>query len=328
MSRRTGLIATAGLIALAGGAFMFFHPLDAKPKKEDTGDPAARKAGNFDGDRALAYLSVICDLGPRISGTEGMTKQQELIQKHFEKHGATVTLQKFDGKQPSREKSVPMANMIVSWHPTKKERVILSGHYDTRPIADQETNVRDWTKPFASANDGASTVAFFMEMAPLMKDLKTEVGVDFVLFDGEEFIFERNRDKFFLGSDHFAAQYLKDKGKVGPKYKAAINLDLFAGKGAVFPIEVNSSLMAGPVVEDVWKIAEGLGVKCFKFEYGEERGVLDDHIALNRAGIPAIDIIDFSYDHWHRLSDTPDKCSAESMASVAKVLMAWMQKVK
>ncbi|HEX3148840.1 MAG TPA: M28 family peptidase [Gemmataceae bacterium] len=324
MSRRTGLIATAGLIALAGGALMFFHPLDAKPKKEDTGDPAARKAGDFDGDRALAYLSVLCDLGPRISGTDAMTKQQELLQKHFEKHGATVTLQKFEGKQPSREKATPMVNMIVSWHPTKKERVILSGHYDTRPIADQETNVRDWTKPFASANDGASTMAFFMELAPLMKGMKTEVGVDFVIFDGEEYMFDRNRDKFFLGSDYFAAQYVKAKD--GPKYKAAINLDLFAGKGAVFPIEVNSSLRAGPLVEDVWKIAEGLGVKNFKMEYGHE--VLDDHMALNRAGIPAIDIIDFDYEHWHKLSDTPDKCSAESMASVAKVLMAWMQKVK
>ena len=274
----------------------------------------------------LAYLTALCDLGPRISGTEGMAKQQEMLQKHFEKHGAKVTLQKFEGKQPSRDKATPMANMIVSWHPDKKNRVILCGHYDTRPIADQETNVRDWTKPFASANDGTSTVAFLMEMATLMKDLKTEVGVDFVIFDAEEYMFDRNRDKFFLGSDYFAAQYLKAKD--GPKYKAAINLDLFAGKGAVFPVEQNSALKAGPLVEDVWKIADGLGVKCFKMEYGGDGGVLDDHIALNCAGIPAIDIIDFSYDHWHRLSDTPDKCSAESMASVAKVLMAWMQKVK
>ena len=56
--------------------------------------------------------------------------------------------------------------------------------------------------------------------------------------------------------------------------------------------------------------------------------MLDDHIALNRVGIPCIDIIDFDYPHWHRLSDTPDKCSAVSMANVAKVIMAWVQKVK
>jgi len=150
------------------------------------------------------------------------------------------------------------------------------------------------------------------------------VGVDFVLFDAEEFIHDRNRDKFFLGSDHFAAEY--KKAKDGPKYKGAILLDLFAGKGATFKVEHNSALLAGPLLEDVWKLAAELGVKQFENAWGW--AVQDDHLALNRAGIPAIDIIDFGYPHWHRLSDTPDKCSAESMASVAKVIVAWLQHVK
>jgi glutaminyl-peptide cyclotransferase len=323
MSRRIWLIATAGMFAILAGVLVFFHPLDAKPK-QDSGDPAARKAGPFDGEKALAYVSAICELGPRVSGSEAMAKQQEMVQRHFEKNGATVTFQKFDGRQPSQAKPVQMANLIASWHPDRKTRVLLSGHYDTRPIADQEPNVRDWTKPFASANDGASSVAFLMELSDHVKALKTEVGIDFVLFDGEEWIHDRNRDKFFLGSDHFAAEY--KKAKDGPKYKAAILLDLFAGKGATYPVEENSREQAGPLVQDVWKIAADLGVKAFRWEQGPS--VLDDHMALNRAGIPAIDIIDFDYEYWHRLADTPDKCSAESMANVAKVLMAWLEKAK
>lgn len=323
MSRRIWLIATAGVFALLAGALVFFHPLNAKPTKQDSGDPAARKAGAFDGERALAYVSAICDLGPRVSGSEGMTKQQDLVRKHFEKYGATVTLQKFDGKQPSQRQAVPMANLIASWHPDRKTRVMVCGHYDTRPLADQETNVRDWTKPFASANDGTSSVAFLMELSQHVKDLKSEVGIDFVLFDGEEFIYDRQNDKFFLGSDHFAAEY---KAGRGPRYKAAILLDLFAGKGATYPVEENSRLLAGPLVEDFWKLAAELEVKAFKWEQGPD--VRDDHLALNRVGIPAIDIIDFDYPHWHRLSDTPDKCSAESMANVAKVLMAWLERMK
>jgi hypothetical protein len=323
MGRRIWLIATAGVFAVLAGVIVFFNPLDAKPKKEDSGDPAARKAGPFDGERAVAFVSTVCDLGPRVSGSEAMTKQQELIQKHFEKNGAKVTLQKFDGKQPSQAKAVPMANLIASWNPDRKTRVIICGHYDTRPIADQEPNVRDWTKPFASANDGASSVSFLMELSQHVKDLKTEAGVDFVLFDGEEWIHDRNRDKFFLGSDHFAAEY-KKAGV--PRHKAAINLDLFAGKGATYPVEENSRLLAGQLCEDLWKVAADVGVKSFVWERGPE--VLDDHLALNRAGIPAVDIIDFDYPHWHRLSDTPDKLSAESMANVARVLIAWLEKVK
>jgi hypothetical protein len=324
MRQRTWLVATVGAFVLLGGALVYLNSLDAKPPKTESGDPAARKAGAFDGDRALAYLTTLCDLGSRVSGSEGMAKQQELLRAHFEKHGAKVRFQKFDGKQPSRDKAVPMANLIASWHPDRPTRLIISGHYDTRPIADQETNVRDWTKPFASANDGTSTAAFMMELAHHMKDLRAELGVDFVLFDGEEYIHDRNRDKYFLGSEHFAAEY--KRAKDGPKYKAAINLDLFAAKGATFKVEHNSALLAGPLLEDVWKLAAELAVKQFENAWGHE--VLDDHIALNRAGIPAIDIIDFDYPHWHRLSDTPDKCSAESMATVAKVIMAWLERMK
>ena len=54
----------------------------------------------------------------------------------------------------------------------------------------------------------------------------------------------------------------------------------------------------------------------------------DDHLALNRAGIPTIDLIDFDYPHWHKLSDTADKVSGEQMAEVSNVLTMWLQKIK
>ena len=41
-----------------------------------------------------------------------------------------------------------------------------------------------------------------------------------------------------------------------------------------------------------------------------------------------MDIIDFDYPHWHRLSDLPDECSAESMEQVAKVLTVWFQRAR
>jgi Zn-dependent M28 family amino/carboxypeptidase len=246
------------------------------------------------------------------------------LKKHFEKHGATVTFQKFDGRQPSQKAAVPMANIIVSWNPEAKRRVIFCGHYDTRPIADQEAREKDWRKPFLSANDGTSTMAFMMELAHHMKDLPLKVGLDFVIFDGEEFINDRERDAFFLGSSYFADQYKKEKREYS--YVAAVLLDLFAGKGAKFPIEENSLLFAGPLVEDVWNEAKRQEVGSFLFERGHS--VQDDHLALNRAGIPAIDIIDFDYAHWHKLTDLPEHCSGDKMADVAKVLTAWVQRVK
>ena len=103
---------------------------------------------------------------------------------------------------------------------------------------------------------------------------------------------------------------------------------MIAGKGARFPIEQHSWDLARPLTRDLWQIAGELKCNAFPMEYAKGDGVLDDHIALNRGGIPACDIIDFSYPHWHRLSDVPANCSGESMAQVGRVLSVWLQRVK
>lgn len=302
-------------------------------KKTDfgTGADKEKDAGaKFDPERALKYLKQLCDIGPRISGTDGMKKQQELIEKHFKGLGATVTRQEFKARQRSQKNETDFVNLIVSWHPDRAKRVLLCTHYDTRPIADQEANPKNWTKPFVSANDGTSGVAFMMELGHHMKDLKCEYGVDFVLFDGEEFVFETNRmgggDRYFIGSEHFADEYLKAKDKRKFKYEAGVLFDLFAGKGADLKVEVYSYEAAKPLVDQIWGTAKAVGAKSFKYERGYE--VQDDHLALNRVGIPTVDVIDFDYPHWHKLSDTADKVSGDQLAEVSKVITTWLQKIK
>ena len=183
----------------------------------------------------MKYLKQLCDIGPRISGSEGMKKQQELIEKHFKDLGATVTRQEFKARQRSRKADTEMVNLIISWHPDKARRVLICSHYDTRPIADQEANRDNWNKPFVSANDGTSGVAFLMELGHHMKDLKTEFGVDFVLFDGEEYVFETNPlgggDKYFFGSEHFADEYVKTKDKRKHRYDAGAAARPVRGQG-------------------------------------------------------------------------------------------------
>jgi hypothetical protein len=51
-------------------------------------------------------------------------------------------------------------------------------------------------------------------------------------------------------------------------------------------------------------------------------------LALNAAGIPAVDIIDFNYPHWHRLSDVPENCAPAGLDQVARVLTAWLKRLK
>jgi hypothetical protein len=328
------LFALAILVGLGG--FLMWKPRSEsaeppakeKPPRDEFAEdrtPNAPPPLTFDGARALGYLEALCKIGARISGTDGMKQQQELLKKHFEAKGAKVSLQRFTARQRSQKQPVEMANLVVSWHPERPRRVILCSHYDTRPIADQEDDHRRWHETFVSANDGGSGVALLMELAHSMKDMKTAVGIDFVFFDGEEYIFDPDGDKYFFGSEHFAEAYRR--GRPNHQYVAAILLDMVGGKNARFPAEPNSLMLAGRLVEDVWKIAGEQRSGAFLQRVGRT-AVQDDHLALNNAGIPAIDIIDFEYAHWHRLSDVPANCSGDSLEQVARVLGAWVQRVR
>jgi hypothetical protein len=319
-------LAGLGVVMLAWLAVLPFLGNGQEKKRDEfagdrvgPGNPVA-----FDGKRAMGYLKAVCDIGPRMSGTPGMKKQQELIRKHFEGLGCKVRAQNFEGKQRSQKQAVPMTNLIVPFFPDREKRVILCSHYDTRPIADQEPDERKWREPFVSANDGGSGVAFLMELGHHMKDLPTKVGVDFVFFDGEEYVWRRD-DTYFLGSKHFGLTWKAEKDC---QYLGAVLLDMIAGKGAKFPPEINSLRSSEKLCRELWGIADQQGCKMFIQDLTDSPEVLDDHISLHYVGIPAVDIIDFSYKHWHRLTDTPANCAPEGMEQVSRVLSVWLQRVK
>lgn len=332
--QRKIVFGAAALLLFAGLVFMV-------RSYAATGEPA------FDKARAMNHLREICAIGPRISGTPGMQKQIVLLKKGFEEAGLSVELQKFEAKQRSRPQAVEMCNLIARWKPEEKRRLLLCTHYDTRPLADQEPNPRDWEKPFLGANDGASGPALMLELARQLKALNPALGVDFVCFDGEEYVFsqipsDQGGDRYFIGSEHFAGKYLGAlrENQEAPRYVEAILLDMVAGKNSKFFFEEHSAMRAGPLVEKIWKLAQDVGAKRFVPQYGV--GVLDDHLSLLNAGILAIDIVPaldrrrvnrfgdpfLDYPHWHRLSDLPENCSPETMEEVARVLIAWLKQAK
>ena len=292
--------------------------------------PLATTNKVFDGERSYGYLKQICALGRRISGTEGMAKQQQLLQSHFKQLGGQVSLQKWQARHPQTGASVELANMIIEWHPERKDRIVLCAHYDTRPFPDSDPqNPRGM---FLGANDGASGVALLMELAHAMPNLKSRYGVDFVLFDAEELIFNPARDKYFLGSEYFARDYQRNPPP--HKYHYGVLLDMVGDRELQLFQEINSMRWPDtrPLVRDIWATAKQLRVN--EFIPRKRHEVRDDHLALrNIAGIPTCDIIDFDYprpgrvNYWHTEKDVPENCSAQSLAKVGWVLHTWLQKV-
>lgn len=284
-------------------------------------DPAA----SFSGDRAMSHLEAICNLGPRPSGSAAMDRQRAMLAEHFRAAGASVTGQAFQIRDRRTGKPVHLENLIVSWHPDRTDRVLLAAHYDTRPFPDNDPV--DPKGVFLGANDGGSGVAVLMELAAAMPSLPGPVGVDFVLFDGEEYVFAP-RDPYFLGSTFFARQYAADQkaGRLPYAYRYGALLDMVADRDLEIWQEQHSVDWPDtrPVVDSIWDVARRLDVR--QFVPRPKHAVQDDHLPLRMiAGIPTCDIIDFDYPQWHTQADAPAACSGESLAAVGQVMLAWLR---
>lgn len=284
----------------------------------------------IDGDRAYGYLKAICNFGPRKAGSKANTQQREYVAAHFKKMGATLREQKFATQDPLSGERVDMVNLIASWNPDRSERVVVAAHYDTRPFPDPARDPDNANVPFIGANDGASGVALLMEMANHMNESKTPWGVDFVLFDGEELMYNDPQQgrlgDFFLGSNEFSRIYKAEGKNRKYQYVAGIVLDMVGDKQLELPVELNSKKYAPNLVREVWGVAYKMKSKAFIQNLGPE--VLDDHLSMNAAGIPTIDIIDFDYPMWHTSGDLPEQCSGKSLAEVGRVVTAWLNQPK
>src|SRR5690606_18052155 len=116
-----------GLIALF---FAACQPETAPSTKPEATLPTLPPVPLFNGDSAYAYVAKQVSFGPRVPGTaehracgdwlvEKLTAFSDTV---IEQH-AKVTI--YNGQQ------VPMRNIIASWHPEKKERILLFAHWDT-----------------------------------------------------------------------------------------------------------------------------------------------------------------------------------------------------
>jgi len=250
-----------------------------------------------------------------------MEAQQKLLTEHFTNLGAQVRLQQFRAKHPLDGSWVPMANLIVCWHPESRQRILLCAHYDTLPLP-----MLDRRNPrgiFLGANDGASGVAVLMELGHEMRSLELSYGVDFVFFDAEEFVFSPD-GRYFLGSEYFARRYVEDRP--AHRYRWGVLLDMVGDADLQLFQERNSMFWRDTrgLVEQIWATARRLGVR--EFIPRKKHEVNDDHVMLhNLGGIPTCDIIDFDYPYWHTQDDTPERCSALSLAKVGWVIREWLK---
>lgn len=270
----------------------------------------------FDGSRALALLEKQCSFGPRVPGSESHRQCVEWLSAHLQELGGEVHLQRFDGVNPHNGKKVRLTNVIARFDGGDGPPLMLCAHWDSRPVADRDPDPRRRGEPILGANDGASGVAILLEIARLVGQTPPPRPVLIVLFDGEDMGREGHPEEYATGARYWATHQQPEPPA------EAILLDMVGDRDLEIPIEPFSEVGAPQLRRGLYEIARRIGVDAFVEQLGP--AVEDDHVPLLRAGIPAVDLIDFDYPYWHTLGDTPDKCSAESLMQVGRVLAEYL----
>lgn len=313
---------------LALSLIVFLASCKSDPKPATVSEKPKTRAvvPSFNSDSSYQFLVDQLDFGFRVPGSKEHEACKDYLVDQFKSFGLKVQVQKFKSTIYTGEK-MQGYNIIAQYKPEMSNRVALAAHWDTRKIADKDPDPENHDDPILGADDGASGVAALLEIARTISQNPVDLGVDFFLFDIEDQgDMGGEVTTWALGSQHWS------KNKVPKNYDAdfGILLDMIAAKGARFGREGYSMRDARPVMDKVWKLAQNMGYSDLFQDYNSG-GIADDHVYMNAAGIPTIDIISIpnpdnkesSFGAYHHtLADDINIIDKRNLKVVGQVVLA------
>lgn len=261
----------------------------------------------FNAARAFNDLKAEVRLGPRPAGSQANRRDARFIADRLRAAGIErVRIQR------------PWRNVIGRIPGSEPGSIVLGAHRDTKDIPG-----------FVGANDGASGVAVLLELARTLPSPAPGPSIDLALFDAEEArgrgngarAFRRTGDR---GSRQYV-RYAREGGRQGSppleSISAMILFDMVGDCDLNIPYEASSS-------HPLYRRFQKASGPRSPFE-GNATGVLDDHTPFERAGIPAVDLIDFDYGPgpppgawWHTGQDDLQHVCASSLDAVGRPSLA------
>ena len=275
------------------------------------GGHAAVAPPAFDAARAWHDLEAIVALGPRPAGSEALERTRQLLERELAAAGLAPVREAFRAPTPVGELDLVNVYADLPGVEGATDTVILAAHYDTKRLS----------VPFVGANDGGSAPAVLLELARVLASgPRRPVAYRFLFLDGEESQREEWADPDNrYGSRHHAAK-LAAEGRAR-RVRALVLLDMVGDKDLCLWRESWSDRRLYEIVAGAARsLGFGKHVGC------TSQPVEDDHQSFLAVGIPSIDLIDFEYGPrngwWHTSEDTLDKCSAESLGIVGRIVLA------
>jgi glutaminyl-peptide cyclotransferase len=288
--------------------FLIFAPFALAAQAQSAHAAHAKIWEEFSGEKALAHVQRLVDLGPRPPGSEAIEKSRDYIEGQLRSSGWQVTRQIFT--DDTSHGKVRFVNLIARF-PAKGASApvfLLCSHYDTKTFD---------TFRFVGANDGGSSTGLLIELGRVLaQHPNLAAKVELVFFDGEEAYERFSESDGLYGSRYFAKQL---EGSDAKQFRGGILFDMVGQRSLKITLPSDSPPeMAG----DIFAAAEALKSRSY-FTY-LDREMIDDHTPLNAVGIPTIDLIDFEFAWWHTAEDTIDKLSAQSLQIVGSVALYYL----
>ena len=263
----------------------------------------------FSGEKALAHVQRLVDLGPHPGGSAAIEKARDYIEEQLRHSGWQVTRQAFTDDTPRGK--IHFVNLIARFSGDANAAppsFVLCSHYDTKLFD---------TIRFVGANDGGSSTGLLLEFARAIGQHPSLARkLELAFFDGEEAYENFSDTDGLYGSRYFARQL---QGEGAKQFRGGILFDMVGDRSLGITLPADSP---AAMARDVFAAAEALKLRKY-FSY-LDRDLLDDHAPLNAIGIPTIDIIDFDYPWWHTADDTMDKISAQSLQIVGSVALYYL----
>ena len=265
----------------------------------------APPAPKFEAGRAWDHLRQLVAIGPRPSGSAAIEQARKYIKDQITALGLTATEQAWDEQTPIDR--VHFVNLSVVIPGARKERIIVAGHYDTKLFREFR---------FVGASDGASSAAFLIELARVLKPRKNPYTVELLFLDGEEArLKEWSGTDNTYGSRHYV-EVAKRDGAIA-SMKAMLLVDMIGDRDLDIRRDANST----PWLTDIiWATAKHQNLDDYFI--ADSTRIEDDHLPFLGAGVPSVDIIDLDYDAWHTAKDNLDAVSARSLQVVGDVVLA------
>jgi len=301
-------------------------PKTSKPEKITIDIPT------FNADMAYRYIEKQVSFGPRVPNTPPHDSCAAWLKREFHSIGARVIVQHADLKAYTGE-IIKAQNIIAVYNPDAKRRVMLAAHWDSRHIAEWDTDPARRMEPILGADDGGSGVGVLLEIA---RNLNVhgidDLGVDIVLFDAEDIGqpqggggFPEQQNTWCLGAQHWSRN--KHVENYRPMY--GILLDMVGSKNARFSREGTSMKYAPDIMNKVWKEGQKAGYSSY-FDFAQTDAITDDHLYVNElAKIPMIDIINrpltsenggFGH-YWHTHKDNMDVIDKKTLTAVGQTVL-------